>query len=112
MLDWLMEPVNELLDFISDGIYTLIVESFALLVEYLTLKAIEFTIWSIGFSWDVAKAIINDLGLNDSLNSAWNLLPADSVSILSFFGVPNMISIILTALITSYTLKFIPFSGK
>jgi len=110
--DSVVARLNSIYEFITSGIYDFFVDSFALLVEYLTVSSIKFTIWSMSFAWDVSKSIIEDLGISDTLNNAWSTLPGDTVSILSFFGVPDMVNMLVTAIITSYTLKFIPFSGK
>lgn len=112
MFDWVVDPISRLLKFFEDDIYQFFVDAFAYLVEQLTLGSIKFMIWSMQFGWDVAEQIILDLGLNDKLNQAWGLMDNDTISILSFFGIPEVVSILLSAIVTSYVLKFIPFSGK
>jgi uncharacterized protein DUF2523 len=110
-MDWLMDPINEIIDFLYDDIYDFFVESFAYLVEQITLGSIKFTVWSIGFAWDIAEQIIVDIGLSSAMDSAWSALPGDMVSTLAFFGIPTGISMLLNSFITRYTLRFIPFSG-
>jgi len=112
MLDWLTAPIDFFVKWFNETIYEFFVNAFAYLVEQMTLASIKFTIWSSQFAWDIAKNIIDDLGVTDALNSAWSTIPGDTVSILAFFQIPDVINILLTALVTSYTLKFIPFSGK
>lgn len=112
MFDWMLFPINEFLKFFKEDIYGFAHEAFAHFVEMSTLGMIEFTIWSVQFSWGVAKVIIIDLGLSNYLDQAWSMMGSDTISILAFFGIPEVVSILLTALITSYVLKFIPFSGK
>jgi hypothetical protein len=112
ILDAILEWLRSIGEFFSEGIYQLIVDGFSYLIEILTLWSIQFTVWSSGFAWDIAKNIITDLGISDKLNQAWGIIPVDTVNILAFFGIPELISMLVTAIITSYVLKFIPFSGK
>jgi len=112
MLDWLIVPIDFFVKWFNETIYQFFVSAFAYLVEQMTLASIKFTIWSSQFAWDIAKTIINDLGVTDALNTAWSSLDGDIISILSFFQIPDVVNILLTAFVTSYTLKFIPFSGK
>jgi len=112
MLDWLIDPIDFFVTWFQETIYEFFVSAFAYLVESMTLASIKFTIWSSQFAWDIAKQLINDLGVTDALNSAWSTIPGDTVSVLAFFQIPDVVNILLTAFVTSYTLKFIPFSGK
>ena len=112
MLDWLIDPINFIVHWFQETIYVFFVDAFAYLADSLTLAFIKFTTWSSEFAWDITKNIIDDLGATDALNSAWSTIPGDTVSVLSFFQIPDVISILLMAFITSYILKLIPFSGK
>jgi hypothetical protein len=112
MLDWLMEPINAILQWLYEGIYQFFVETFAYFVEVATLGMIKFAITTTNFAWDVAKEIIIDIGVTDALNSAWSTLPGDTASTLSFFAIPDVINILLAALVTRWVLTFIPFTGK
>jgi len=112
MFDWLIEPINYVINWLQVTIYDYTVQSFAYMVEAATLASIKFMIWAIGFAWEVAEQIIVDLGVTDALNSAWSTIPGDTVSVLTFFQIPQMVSILVTAFITAYVMKFIPMTGK
>lgn len=112
MFDWLMEPIQRLIEWLYMGIYDFIVETFALFVEYVTIIMIKFTIWASSFAWDVASTILENIGASQALTSAWNLLPEQTVQTLYFFNVPQGMYMILTTAISKYVLRFIPFMGK
>lgn len=112
MFDWLMEPINFVINWFQVTIYDYSVEAFAYMVKQMTLASIGFMVWAIGFAWEVAEQIIQDLGVTDALNSAWSTIPGDTVSVLTFFQIPQMVSILVTAFITAYVMKFIPMTGK
>jgi hypothetical protein len=96
-------------DWLWDGLYDLIVWAFAGLVEYLTLASIEFAIWAVGFAWDVAKQILQDLNFSSYLASAWSALPPEASGILTLLKIPEVLTILASAVVTKYVLRFIPF---
>lgn len=112
MLDWLMEPINEFFDWLFYGIYDFFVEAFAYLVEVLTIWMVKSAIVTTQFAWDVAEQIILDIGVTQALNSAWSTIPGDTASVLAFFAIPDVVNILLSALVTRWVLKFVPFTGK
>jgi len=111
-MDWLLVPVTQIIEFITNGVYDLIIEAYAFLVIKLTLFYIESMIFSISFSWDVAKEVFQQLGITNALSQAWSYLDSETLSTLTFFGIPDVVNILTNALLTSYVLKFVPFSGK
>jgi len=111
-VDAVIEILRSIGRFFTQDIYQFFVDAFAYMVEQLTLGSIKFTIWSMGFAWDVSKTIIDDLGVSDQLNAAWASLDSETVNVLTFFAIPELIGMLVTAAVTAYTLKFIPFSGK
>jgi len=112
MLDWLMEPINRILDWLFSGIYDFIVETFAYLIEVGTLWFIKLSLAMSAFAWDIAEQIIQNVGLSDALNSAWSTIPGDTASVLAFFGIPTVVNVILNSLVAKYVMKFLPLVGK
>lgn len=108
-MDAIFSFLDFLYTFITSGIYEFFTEWFATFVQWLTVGAIEFTIVAIQFSWDVAKAILNDLNVSSHLNSAWNSLPGDSLSYASLIRLPEALNIVLSSVVTKYVMRFIPF---
>jgi len=111
-MDWLLVPITQLIDFITNGIYDFTIETFQFLMLKLTLFTIEAVSFFITFAWDITKLIFDQVGITDSLQQAWSYLDSGMLSTLSFFGIPDVINIITTAFLTSFLLKFVPFLGK
>jgi len=95
-------------DWITTGIYDFGVWAFAKLVEYLVWKSLEFKLWALDFGWDAAKVMLADLDFSNRMQSAFDLLPASSVAILNALGVPQCITLVVTAALTRFLLRFIP----
>lgn len=98
---------NDVSEFQNSGIYTFCTELFAQFVIYVTVAIIEFKIYAITFAWDVAKEVITQLNLSNSLTSAWSLIDSKTLQILSFFNIPDAINIIVSAKITKFVLRFL-----
>jgi len=111
-MDWLLVPVTQLIDFITNGIYDFTIESFQFLMLKITLFTIDTVIFFISLAWDLMKVILNQVGITNALSSAWSYLDSGMLSTLTFFGIPDLINIITTAFLTKFLFKFIPFIGK
>jgi hypothetical protein len=109
LLDSVTNFFTALWDWLWDGLYDFAVWAFAGLVEYLTLASIEFAIWAVGFAWDVAKQILQDLNFSAYLASAWGALPGNVAGLLTICRVPEVLTILASAVVTKYVLRFIPF---
>lgn len=95
--------------FISDKIYDVFVWFFAGLVETATLASLKFALFASDFAWDVAKQILVDADLAGFLTTAWGYLPNDVRYILTACQIPTCVSIIVTAFVSKFVMRFIPF---
>lgn len=82
---------------------------FSGLVENLTLAYLAFADWAVGFAWDVAKQIIEDLDVNSKIVEAWEVLPDNVTSVLKLLHFTEFLDIIMSSYVTRYVLRFIPF---
>ncbi len=97
---------NQVYDFLGQGIYQFASDAFAQFVIWATIQQIEFKIWIVGFAWEVAKSILDQLNISDALASAYGAVNGDVASMLGFFNIPEAINIILSALVTKFVLRF------
>jgi len=104
--DKVIEFFNNITDFVFNGIYQFAVEVFAQYVIWSTIATIEFKLWMIGFAWDVAQSILSQLNVFNELNAAFASLDSEVLSIISFFAIPQALSIILSAATTKFVLRF------
>lgn len=95
----------------GEEIYNFATWAFSHLVQYLTLAAIKFQILAVTFAWDVASQMLSDLNISSFIAEAWGAIPGDLSSALGFFGVPEAVNILISALGTKFVLRFVPF-GK
>ena len=69
------------------------------------IAKIKFMTFMIVFTWDVAENIIANIGISDHINSAWSSLDSNLLSTLTFFRLPECLSIVLQAFVTKFSLK-------
>lgn len=101
---------NTIWNFLSNGIYDLLVWVFRSFIEFYTLATLKIQLFALTLGWDVAKGIIVDMQLSSRLQGFFDALPSSvSVNLLAL-RIPECISIILTAYITRYVIRFIPGS--
>jgi hypothetical protein len=109
MFDPIFDFFNAIYEFISSGIYSFAVDAFKAFVEYSTLAMIKSSIWSLGFAWDVAKGILQDLNLSSHIQSAWSSMPSAASGALAYFRVPEVINNLATGVVMRYVMRFLPF---
>jgi len=97
---------NHIIDWLNQGIYDFVTQLFAQYVMWATIQQIKFKLWAIDFAWDVAQNILSTLNITNELNAAFGSLDADVVAVLNFFSIPHAISIMLSAAVTKFVLRF------
>lgn len=94
----------------GEEIYNFATWAFSQLVQYIILASIKFQILAVTFAWDVASQLLADLNISSFISEAWGSIPGDLSSVLGFFGVPEAVNILISALGTKFVLRFVPFS--
>jgi hypothetical protein len=94
--------------FLTDKVYDFAVWCFAGFIEHATLAYLKFLMKVIPFAWDIAKTILNDLGVPAMIAQSWGVLPAEVAGLASVLMLPQALMILLNAYVTRYVLRFIP----
>jgi len=98
--------INDFLDFLHNGIYDFVTKAFAAFLIWSTVAYIDFMIYMIGFSWDVAQSVLSQLNVSAALNAAWSSLESSIASFVSLLNIPDAINVILSARVTRFVLNF------
>ena len=93
------------ISFINEGIYSLLTEVFAQLVEWYVIAAIEFKIFVVGFLWGVAQNLLANIELSALINQAWSSIDSQLMSYLTFLRIPEALNILLQASVTRFILR-------
>lgn len=93
----------------SHGLYDVAVWAFTGFVKYATVATLEFILWGVPFAFDVARQIMVDLNINGYLQNAWSGLDSEYLSYATLLQIPAAVNILVSASITRYVLRFIPF---
>ncbi|HEX8376762.1 MAG TPA: DUF2523 family protein [Pedobacter sp.] len=98
------EAIKYILDWFSSGIYLFFEEWFKEAVAWFVVATVKAKIWAVGFSWDVAKIVLQNLGLSQYISSAWAGLDSQVLGYVTFFRIPDALNIIFQAYVTRLTL--------
>ena len=100
-MEWLGEFFNS---FFSD-IYQLIVKFGAWLSIKLVIAWVEFKLFLLTFTWDVAKEIIVNLHFSELISASFNSLPDTMRSLLLYLHIDKGLAIITQAFVTRFLLS-------
>jgi hypothetical protein len=89
------------IDYIDDGI--------RLIMRYGTYFAFYMAEQAIIVAFEITSEFLESFNYTDRINSAWSAIPAAPRQILSFLRVPDCVNLVVAALGTRFTLRFVPF---
>jgi hypothetical protein len=88
----------------SAYLYSLMVDGISLLLIWLAVKAIEFQVWLMGLSFDVAIEILDTLNFNEYVNSLYTQLPDNVEYFLNYLMFPQSLNLIITAVVMRFVM--------
>ncbi|MBL0594139.1 DUF2523 family protein [Aeromonas veronii] len=100
-MEWLGEFFNS---FFSD-IYQLLVQFGAWLSIKLVISWVEFKLFLLTFTWDVAKEILVNLHFSELISASFNSLPDTMRSLLLYLHIDKGLAIITQAFVTRFLLS-------
>ncbi|ELV7509732.1 DUF2523 family protein [Aeromonas veronii] len=100
-MEWLGEFFNS---FFSD-IYQLLVQFGAWLSIKLVIAWVEFKLFLLTFTWDVAKEILVNLHFSELISASFNSLPDTMRSLLLYLHIDKGLAIITQAFVTRFLLS-------
>lgn len=119
MFDWLAGYLDQITsffqfvwDFLSSGIYDFVKDGLVLLTKAAIYSWIQVQLLALEVAYQTAQEVMQDIGLAEAVRQRFGALPAEVVDALNFFGIPQALNIIFSALSTRLALKFVPFIGR
>jgi len=61
-------------------------------------------IYFVGFSWDVAQEVLNQLNISGTINQYWGSIDSNVMGALTYFRIPDALNIVLNAHLTRYVM--------
>lgn len=111
-LDQITSFFQYIWDFLTTGIYEFVKDGLVVLTKAAIYSYVHIQILALEVAYEAAQSIMSDLGVAQAVRQRYAGLPADVVNVLSFFGIPQALNIIFSALSTRFVLKFVPFVGR
>ncbi|TBW03706.1 DUF2523 domain-containing protein [Azotobacter chroococcum] len=99
-------------DFLWVGIYDFVKEVMAYATKAAIYTYIQISIFLVDVAYEVVQDILVDLNVAAQVESAYNSIPGQMRNTLAFFGVPEALTVIFSAVPTRMAMKFVPFIGR
>lgn len=111
-LDQIILFFQSIWDFMARGIYDFFKDALVVATKAAIYAYFSSLIILLDVSFTVARDLISSLGLSQAIQSGFNSLPQQVSSALSFFGIPQALNILFSALTTRFAMRFVPFIGR
>ncbi|MFQ2651242.1 DUF2523 family protein [Aeromonas caviae] len=100
-----MEWLGDMFGGLFNDIYNLAVQVTAWISVKLAIQWVEFKLFMLVFSWDVAREILINLQFSDLISTSFNNLPDSVRDILLYLHFDKGLSIITQAFVTRFLLN-------
>ncbi|MGE6231507.1 DUF2523 family protein [Aeromonas media] len=100
-----MEWLGDLFSGLFNDMYNLAVQVTAWISVKLAIQWVEFKLFMLMFSWDVAREILINLQFSDLISQSFNNLPASVRDILLYLHFDKGLSVITQAFVTRFLLN-------
>lgn len=99
-------------EFIYNGIYDFTQSALTLMTLHVMLWYVNSLIFLATIAFDAFNSLLSELGVSQMIEQKYNSLPPDVISMLGFFGIPEFVTIIFSAIGTRFAMRFVPIIGK
>ena len=100
-----MEWLGDLFNGLFNDIYNLAVQVTAWITVKMAIQWVEFKLFMLMFSWDVAREILINLQFSDLISTSFNNLPESVRDILLYLHFDKGLSVITQAFVTRFMLN-------
>lgn len=95
-------------DFMDSGIYEFVKSLLVVVTKAAIWTALQVKIVTIDVAYEVVQEILQDSGATALVQSAWASIPGNVQSTLSFFKIPQGLTLVLSAIPTRWAMRFVP----
>lgn len=99
-------------DFFTSGIYEFTKEAFKAATKVAIYAYFQGLLMAIEIAYEVFDEIMSDLGVTQAISNYWSSVDSDVRGMLSFFGIPDAINMLTSAIGTRFVMRFIPLLGR
>lgn len=100
-----MEWLGDLFNGLFNDIYNLTVQVTAWITVKMAIQWVEFKLFMLMFSWDVAREILINLQFSDLISTSFNNLPESVRDILLYLHFDKGLSVMTQAFVTLFMLS-------
>lgn len=95
--------------FLTTGIVEFFISLAAYIMDSFTCLYLKFALLMLDWYWVIVRQLLIDLNLSGRLSAAFGSFDSPVIQMILFFRIPETLSLILSAFIIRFVLRFIPF---
>lgn len=99
-------------DFITSGIYEFTKEALKAATKVVIYSYLQGLLMAIEVAYEVFDELMAGLGVTQAISSYWGSVDSKVRNFVSFFGIPDAINMLTSAIGTRFVMRFIPFIGR
>lgn len=108
----ILEFLQSVWDWLYVGIYDFVKTAFVLLTKMAIHAYFTGVIFAADVGYDVFSSFMNDIGVSQAIQSSYSSLDGKARAALAFFGIPEALNVVFSAIGTRFAMRFIPFIGN
>lgn len=108
----ILEFFQAIWDWVYSGIYEFVKEAFVLATKVAIYSYFQAILFALEVAYEVFQELVSEIGISAKVQQYYNMLNAELRGALAFFGIPDALMIIFSAIGTRWTLKFVPMVGR
>lgn len=98
-------------EFLNNGIVEFFISFGAYMSDGLTVLFISVCLTTLDFIWAIFRVLLVDLDISHRLSTSFDSFNSDTLNMILFFKIPESLSMILSAFVTRFVMRLIPFVG-
>lgn len=118
-MEWIAEFFNNTQTFFQDvwewlyiGMYDFFKELLVTATKAMIYAYLQGLLICMDVAYTVVQELLEETGVIAEVRNSYNLIPANVRAYLSFFNVPQGLTLIFTAIPTRLAMKFVPIFGR
>ena len=99
-------------DWFTSGIYEFSKDFLKAATKVAIYAYFQSMLLAIEVGYEVFQELMSNLGVSQTIHQYWGSVDSDVRSLLSFFGIPDAVNMLTSAIGTRFVMRFIPFIGR
>lgn len=98
-------------EFLNNGIVEFFISLGDYILDGLAVLFVNVCLLTLNFMWAIFRVLLVDLDISNRLSTSFSSFDSDTLNMVLFFKIPEALGMILSAFVTRFIMRLIPFVG-